>query len=183
MRAKRRRLTAAERESASRAICRQVRRLGAYRRAKSIAAYFAFDGEPNLEPLLAASHKQGKRLHAPVIRGGHMRFAAFDDERDLRRNNFGILEPTSEAFIDARQLDLVLTPLVAFDGTGVRIGVGGGYYDRCFGFLVNRRQWYKPHLIGIAFGFQEVPSIAKADWDVPLWGVATEESCRVFSRG
>lgn len=110
-----------------------------------------------------------------------MRFAAFDGERDLRRNDFGILEPVSREFVDARQLDLVLTPLVAFDAAGVRIGVGGGYYDRCFRFLAGRRGWRKPHLLGIAFGFQEIPAIAKAAWDVPLWGAATEDSCRVFN--
>ena len=58
----------------------------------------------------------------------------------LGTNFFGILEPDRARRIDPRRLDLVLTPLVAFDDRGVRIGVGRGYYDRCFKFLHARER-------------------------------------------
>jgi 5-formyltetrahydrofolate cyclo-ligase len=71
-------------------------------------------------------------------------------------------------------LDLVLVPLVGFDARGNRLGMGGGFYDRHFAFLRNRRAWRRPLLIGIAFDVQRVPRLSDAAHDVPLWGIVTE---------
>ena len=98
----------------------------------------------------------------------------------MDRNIFGILEPERKPRIDARRLDLVLTPLVAFDDRGVRIGVGRGYYDRCFAFLNRRRHWRRPKLVGVAYERQHVRELARASWDVPLWGAVTEAEYRQF---
>ena len=57
--------------------------------------------------------------------------------------------------VDPRSLDLVLTPLVAFDRRGTRVGVGAGYYDRCFRFLRLREIWRKPKLVGCAYQLQQ----------------------------
>jgi 5-formyltetrahydrofolate cyclo-ligase len=74
----------------------------------------------------------------------------------------------------------VLTPLVAFDDTGVRVGVGRGYYDRCFRFLAGRGAWRRPKLLGVAYELQRVPSLPRQSWDVPLWGAVTEAHMRRF---
>jgi 5-formyltetrahydrofolate cyclo-ligase len=71
-------------------------------------------------------------------------------------------------------LDLVLVPLVGFDARGNRLGMGGGFYDRHFSFLRNRRAWRRPLLIGIAFDVQRVPQLRDSAHDVPLWGIVTE---------
>jgi len=92
----------------------------------------------------------------------------------LEPNFYGIPEPRPIELIDPRTLDLVLTPLVAFDGSGHRIGMGGGYYDRSFAFLRRRRYWRKPHLLGLAYELQKLPAIIPNDWDIPLDAVATE---------
>jgi 5-formyltetrahydrofolate cyclo-ligase len=84
--------------------------------------------------------------------------------------------------IDVRRLDLVLTPLVAFDDRGVRIGVGRGYYDRCFRFLRGRSTWKRPKLLAVAYELQHLPVIEENVWDVPLWGAVTEAGVRRFDR-
>ena len=109
-----------------------------------------------------------------------MRFAALHTEAAFKTNFFGILEPHLGARIDTRRLDIVLTPLVAFDDRGVRIGVGRGYYDRCFQFLRNRSAWQRPKLLGVAYELQHLPYLERQAWDVPLWGAVTEAGVRRF---
>jgi 5-formyltetrahydrofolate cyclo-ligase len=109
-----------------------------------------------------------------------MRFVELKPKARLGANVFGILEPEVSAPIDPRRLDLVLTPLVAFDDHGMRIGVGRGYYDRCFRFLLTRAAWRRPKLLGVSYELQHVPRIAAEPWDVPLWGAVTEAAVRRF---
>jgi 5-formyltetrahydrofolate cyclo-ligase len=115
-----------------------------------------------------------------VLRGPTMSFAEIQSSSTLINNFFGIMEPKLGARIDARELDLVLTPLVAFDDHGVRVGVGRGYYDRCFRFLRHRTHWRRPKLLGVAYELQHVPPLIPSSWDVPLWGVVTETGIRRF---
>ena len=183
IRAERRALPPVERAAADRAIAGQILRLDVFRTARRLAVFLAFDGEPALAGLIEAAVRAGKRVYAPVITRVRMRFAELDVGATLGTNFFGILEPDPSRRIDPRKLDLVLTPLVAFDDHGVRIGVGRGYYDRCFRFLRTRRAWRRPKLLGVAYELQHVPEIAQEPWDVPLWGAVTEARLRRFERG
>jgi 5-formyltetrahydrofolate cyclo-ligase len=180
LRAERRALSADERARKDRAIAARVRKLGAFRRADRVGVFLAFDGEPSLAALIAAAAGAGKRLYAPVLEGLRMHFAELSPQAALRKNFFGILEPELGSNIDARRLDLVLTPLVGFDDRGVRLGVGRGYYDRCFSFLLRRAAWQRPKLLGIAYELQHVAKLEREPWDVPLWGAATEAGLRRF---
>jgi 5-formyltetrahydrofolate cyclo-ligase len=154
--------------------------LPTYRTAKRIALFFAFDGEPDLTALIRFD--QNKEFFAPVLARGAMQFAAIAPTSDLEPNSYGIAEPRPVELIDPRALDLVLTPLVAFDRFGNRIGVGAGYYDRCFAFLRNRRHWLKPKLLGTAYSLQRIDPVEPNSWDVPLWGAVTELGFERFSR-
>ena len=97
------------------------------------------------------------------------------DERTARANRLGIQEPQGLRTIAPRRLDLVLLPLVGFDARGVRLGAGGGYYDRAFAFRRWRRAWHAPRLIGIAYSFQQVDTLTPAAHDVLLAAVVTEK--------
>jgi len=180
IRTKRRAIPAAVREQADRAIHAQIRSLPEYRRARSVALFLAFDGEPSLGSLVDAARRHRKRLYVPVLRGMTMRFAELLPGTTLAANVFGIMEPKVGPRIDARKLDLVLTPLVAFDDRGVRVGVGRGYYDRAFQFLRHRSHWRRPKLLGVAYELQRVGALTPNSWDVPLWGVVTERQVRRF---
>ena len=124
--------------------------------------------------------RSNKRLYAPVLRGKRLRFAALRRGMTLTPNRFGILEPAGGPYFDARSLDLVLTPLVAFDDHGVRLGMGSGYYDRCFQFLRLRSVWSKPKLIGVGYEHQHLPNIDANAWDVRLWCAVTESNTYHF---
>jgi 5-formyltetrahydrofolate cyclo-ligase len=180
LRSKRRDLPAATRAQADRAILASIRALPEYRRARRVALFLAFDGEPSLHPLVERARRQRKELFVPVLRGMTMTFAELAPGATLATNFFGIMEPKLGRRIEARKLDLVLTPLVAFDDRGVRMGVGRGYYDRAFKFLRHRAHWRRPKLLGVAYELQRVPPMAPNPWDVPLWGIVTEAGARRF---
>jgi 5-formyltetrahydrofolate cyclo-ligase len=183
IRAERRALPAEVRARADKAIINIIRHLPAFRRARRVALFLTFDGEPNLIPLVRTATRQGKYIYVPVITRTRMRFAPLAPNARLRKNFYGILEPQVGRPIDTRRLDLVLTPLVAFDSRGIRMGVGKGYYDRCFRFLLGRRSWHRPKLLGIAYELQHLPELDAQPWDVPLWGAVTEHGVRHFKRG
>jgi 5-formyltetrahydrofolate cyclo-ligase len=180
MRAQRRALPDTVRVRADHAILAHLQCLPEIKRAQRVAVFLSFDGEPSLAPLIEAARRHRKRLYVPVLRGMTMTFAELEPSAALAANFFGILEPKVGRKIDARKLDLVLTPLVAFDDRGVRIGVGRGYYDRCFRFLRHRSHWRRPKLLGVAYELQRVPLLTASAWDVPLWGVVTEAGIRRF---
>ncbi|MGD8594123.1 MAG: 5-formyltetrahydrofolate cyclo-ligase, partial [Gammaproteobacteria bacterium] len=81
-----------------------------------------------------------------------------------------------------RRLNLVLTPLVAFDARGNRLGMGGGYYDRTFAYLRHQHRWRRPRLAGIAYDFQQVDRLERSSWDVPLSTIATPRKYIVCER-
>lgn len=72
--------------------------------------------------------------------------------------------------------DMLLVPLLAWDGQGRRLGYGGGYYDRTLAALPGCRT------IGCAYAAQQVAEVPAGPHDRPLDAVATEEGLTSFSR-
>ena len=180
IRQRRRALSGAQRQTAQRQAACRLRRLPPLRRARSVAIYLAVDGEADPAAIAAGALVRGQRVYAPVLHGETLRFARLTGETPLRRNRYGILEPATADCIDPRRLDVVLTPLVAFDDSGTRIGMGGGYYDRCFSFLKQRMRWFRPKLIGLAYEFQRLRSVSRSAWDIPLWAAVTDQGTYRF---
>ena len=167
LRAARRAVAAGDRPRAAAAIDAALKRLGLPRPHTRISAYRPMDGEIDPVVVLRRARTLGCEIHYPVItsmRSRRMRFTSEDADA-------GRAPPATRA---GRWLDLVLVPLVGFDGCGNRLGMGGGFYDRHFAFLRNRTAWQRPILIGIAFDVQRVTGLAEAAHDVPLWGIVTE---------
>ncbi len=183
MRRARRRLPQRTQKHAARCLLQALTRTPLWRNIRHLAAFASADGEPDLWPLMHAAHHAGRHVYLPVVTGAGapLSFRQWWPGQRLTANRFGIPEPPAGATRrPARHLDVVLTPLVAFDATGNRLGMGGGFYDRTFAFLHRRRRWHHPRLIGIAHAFQQVPSLAAEPWDVPLWGVLTPEALQRF---
>ena len=179
MRDNRRALTDVQRAEAAAGLAEHVLTTPLFRRAKRIAFYLANDSELDPAPLLEHACAMGKECYLPVLHGpafNRLWFAPYEPGDDLYLNRYGIPEPagTTADFVNVFTLDLVLVPLVAFDGKGNRLGMGGGFYDRTFAFLKHRRFWQKPCLWGVAYSFQKVDALAGDVWDVPMAGVVTE---------
>jgi len=78
---------------------------------------------------------------------------------------------------------VVFLPLVGFDRSGLRLGSGGGFYDRAFAFRRWRRVWHAPRLVGLGYAFQELPHLDAAVHDVLMDAVVTEEGMRRCATG
>ncbi len=179
LRARRRALSEVERFQRSHAICERLRRRSEFQRARRIVLYLPNDGEVDPTPLLDALWGARRMALLPVLRvlaGNRLAFHPYRPGDILAPNRYGIPEPVANPgeAVPPHTLDLVLLPLVAFDSQGRRLGMGGGFYDRTFAFLRQRRQWRRPLLIGVAYDFQEVPELPAEPWDVPLHAVVTE---------
>ena len=179
VRAARRRVSEHSRIRWSAGICERVAELALFQASKKVAGFLAFDGEADPIALMTEAFHAGKQVYVPAIVGKSkpLKFAPWSPTVSLERNQFGILEPVVSELerIEARDLDFVITPLVAFDKSCNRIGVGGGFYDRSFAFLIDEASKF-PHvsLVGFAFELQKVDQIEGCNWDVPLAAVATE---------
>jgi len=165
-----------ERVQAAAAIVEVLEQIPEFLVDPRIAGYWAVGGEIplNIVQMRLASREQRwflPRLHSE----GSLGFAAWQAGAALAPNRFGIPEPAADAApCAARELDVVLLPLLAFDRKGNRLGMGAGYYDRTFAWLRDRPRPAQPLLVGIGYHFQEVPALAAQPWDVPLDYIATE---------
>jgi len=177
IRQQRRSLSHAEAEQCAEQLAHRTARHPLVLQSQRIAAYLAADGEIDPYPLMQSLWASGKTLYLPVLAPFSKQklwFAKFNPADTLVFNRFGIPEPVRRRLIKPCALDLVLTPLVAFDSSGHRVGMGGGYYDRSFAFMRRRHYWRKPRLLGLAYELQKQSSITPNDWDIPLDAVATE---------
>lgn len=110
-----------------------VMALPATRHSATVAGYVSVGREPGTGPLLAALHAAGKRVILPVLMPDNdLDWAVYSGDSDLATAARGLLEPTGprlgvEAIATA---DLVLVPALAVTRTGMRLGRGGGSYDR-----------------------------------------------------
>lgn len=186
LRSRRKQLTAIERDEKTNALLSKVLHHHRFRAAQRIAFYSAFDGEVDISPLLLHAYNNDKQCYLPVLpknTNTRMRFHPFEMNDREQINEFGIFEPYCEKqyLISANKLDLILMPLVGFDESGHRLGMGGGFYDRCFSFRCNRKHWLKPYLLGVAFECQKSSSLTRQRWDVPMDACITEERCYMFN--
>jgi 5-formyltetrahydrofolate cyclo-ligase len=106
-----------------------------------------------------------------------MVFQRIEPGERLRRNRFGIPEPVIRTARQRRvwALDLLLIPLVGFDGNGGRLGMGGGFYDRSLAYRAMRKKSHKPTLLGLAHECQRVDRLPLESWDVALQATVTDQ--------
>jgi len=171
----RREMSREARAKSSLIICRRVLACREFIACKTVACYLPMDDEVDTLQIIERAWRANKRIFAPVLIGRReMLFREIRPETTLRRNSFGLWEPETGETIQARNLDLVITPTVAFDENNNRIGMGGGYYDRCFSHLRYRKHWLRPKLIGVAFACQNIEKISPNVWDIRLYGVISD---------
>lgn len=185
LRAQRNLLTASQQASAAQRLSKQVAALRQFRVSHRVALYLPNDGEIDPVPLILRLWQSGKTCYLPILsrlRHDRLWFAPYYPHTPLAYNRLGILEPavSAQQRTRAQELDLILMPLVAFDTSGNRLGMGGGFYDKSLAFLRTRRLWHKPQLIGLAHDFQCVKKLETNPWDVPLQAVATDHDVYRF---
>jgi 5-formyltetrahydrofolate cyclo-ligase len=143
-------------------------------RASVIAGYHPVRGEIDALALMARLGKAGYRLALPVTgETPGLRFRAWSPGAATAPGAFGIREPLESAI----ELipDLVLLPLLGFDASGLRLGYGGGHYDRTLARLRDQRRVIA---VGLAFDDQEIDAIPAEAHDQRLDWVITPSGAR-----
>lgn len=147
-----------------------------------IAAFRAFDGEPDVEPALRLLERRGATLALPVLTDAPGKLAItmrhWYSGAEMAANRYGIEEPVGSAEIRLVDIDLVLVPLVAWDDSGARLGMGASFYDRLFQPYA---QLARPVRMGVAYQLQRVEQVPTEPWDIRLHSVLTEQGRTDFA--
>lgn len=162
-------LTPEERIAADAAICRNIRQLACYRETRCIAAYASDGREPDLFELA-----REKRFFLPryvAAKGCYELVEIRDFERDLIPAKFGLREPRPELPAATPEFAagelLYLAPAVACTASGVRLGRGGGFYDRMLA------EAHRP-VVGVIYSCQLAKDLPREEHDRNVDVVVTE---------
>jgi 5-formyltetrahydrofolate cyclo-ligase len=177
LRAQRDALDPDERARRSAALCLQLGQLDCVRRGSLIVGYHAFGSEADVAGALRDAHRNGAALALPRVEAdGLLSLRAWRPGDALEPNRWGIPEPLREATevaLDA--VSVVLVPALGVDPGGVRLGYGGGYYDRLLPRLARAVR------VGVAFELQVLGALDAEAHDARVDWVVTETGARAVS--
>lgn len=174
MRARLGAMSTAERQAASGAIRDALRAwLGG---ARSVVMFAPMPTEPDVMPLAQELLDRGVVVGFPRVdwESGEMVARVVRTLAELEVSRGGVREPSADAAV-LRAPDAVLVPGVAFDDRGMRLGRGGGHYDRYLSGIGGART------CGVAFGVQRVERLPRDAWDVSVRALVTERGVTSFS--
>jgi 5-formyltetrahydrofolate cyclo-ligase len=142
------------------------------KQAKIISGYMPMGSEMDVLPALKSFHVAHHQICLPVVVAAEkpLIFRRWDFQAELEAASFGVKEPriTAEELIP----DVMLIPLLAFDEKCLRIGYGGGFYDRTIAEY--KKLGRELVTIGIAFEGQKVGHVPQEDCDQILDIIVTE---------
>lgn len=150
------------RAEASRQIAAELERLLEPLSSLRISFYWPFRGEPDLRAFATRVTEAGGTAYLPVVveKGQPMIFRPWAPGGALTRGIWNIPIPDTD---DVGTPDVVIAPLVGFDGGNYRLGYGGGFFDRTLAGLSPR-----PRVIGVGYALQRLETIHPLPHDIPM---------------
>ena len=165
-------MTPEERAEKSRQICRHTADSEVFRTASVVMAFLSMPHEVDTTPLILHAWRQGKTIAVPKVfwEQKHMIPVEIQSlDSGLEKGHHGLRNPTGGVPVPLEEIDLVLTPGLAFDKRGNRLGRGGAYYDRFFKSpVLAAPRW------ALAFSFQVFEEVPAGKEDEPMDAVVTE---------
>ena len=139
--------------------------------AECLFAYCSFNQEVRTDTIIRTALEQGKRVAVPKVLDDRLEFRYIRSEQDLETSPLGIPEPKDglETADGREERILMLTPGLAFDRTGARIGYGKGLYDR----YLSAHSGEKITMIALCYGFQLLEYIETEPFDKKVDRVLT----------
>lgn len=136
------------REEKSAQIARSLFNTQLYQNADAVFVYMAYRSEADTEPVITRSLADGKCVAVPRVTGTDMVFCRITSMDCCKKGAYGILEPGSDCpEVQPDKKGLILVPGCAFTRDGMRMGYGGGYYDR---YLQAH-----PDVVTVGYAFEE----------------------------
>tara|TARA_B100001179_G_scaffold9161_1_gene6085 strand:+ start:851 stop:1426 length:576 start_codon:yes stop_codon:yes gene_type:complete len=144
-----------------------------FKNYKIIASFISFKSEISTQFLNEFLLNNGKILCLPIIKNNSetLNFIEYNLKTKLVSGKFGIMQPSdlSKEFFP----EIILTPCLAFDENGFRLGYGGGYYDKTFSYLKKIR--HKFISIAVAFDDQKIDELVHDKYDQKIDYILTEK--------
>lgn len=158
-----------ERALKSAAIGEGLLALPELRAARKVMLFSSFGSEVETAAMIERLAAIGKELALPRVEGGDILAVAYRPGDPVREAWFGAEEPLGARILTPAQVDIVVTPGLAFDRRGHRVGYGGGFYDR---FL--RQVRADAFKVAVAFHLQVVDEVPSRGDEVPVDAIVTE---------
>ncbi|VVM08544.1 5-formyltetrahydrofolate cyclo-ligase [Methylacidimicrobium cyclopophantes] len=161
-----------ERKAASRLLAERLVLLPEWQAARRVGLFASLPSEPNTDLLFERARQEGKRVFYPWFRGENrsLGFAEVEALEALHPGPLRFREPVAVEVGEEIEVDLLLIPGLGFDRSGMRLGRGGGSYDRTLAEL-------RPDVVraGLFFSWQELPRVAVEVHDRGMDIVVTEK--------
>ncbi|MFH0521601.1 5-formyltetrahydrofolate cyclo-ligase [Streptomyces sp. M41] len=178
-------MTADDVRESGEALAERAMELPELAHARTVAAYVSVGSEPGTLALLDALHARGVRVLLPaLLPDNDLDWGGYAGEGSLARVQHGgkmaLFEPTGERLgPDAvTEADVVLLPGLAVDTRGMRLGRGGGSYDRVLARL--ERAGARPSLVVLLYAAEVVEHVPEEPHDRPVHAVVTPSGVRRF---
>lgn len=175
LRSQRRQLNRFEQQQAAQACLQRLRKLPEFKHAQRIGLYLHAFGEVATDQVIAWCLAQGKMVYLPLIcnMNQQLRWVKITQQQWRQRrfawHRLGMQQAMASRAHAVLHLDVLLMPLLACDPTGLRLGMGGGYYDRTLAQAPKR-----PFRLGLAHDFQLLQQHLPAQpWDQALHALVT----------
>lgn len=131
LRSKRREISMEKRAAMDAGILRNFTDSAFFLQADTLLLFLSCKGEPDTFGILASAFQCGKTAAVPrCLADGEMEFCIIRSMKDVRPGKYGILEPITAEIPPITEKTLCLVPGISFSSDGMRLGQGGGYYDR-----------------------------------------------------
>jgi 5-formyltetrahydrofolate cyclo-ligase len=159
-----------DRASRSEAIADRLLGLDEAAAAATVLAFWSFGSEVDTAPLIDRLRSRGATVALPRTRDGDIVPVVWTPGSSMTDTSFGSREPADGRVLEARELDLIVVPGVAFDRSCRRVGYGGGFYDR---LLTSTRE--AAAAVAIAFRMQVVEAVPSGPLDRTVDAIVTED--------
>lgn len=160
----------------SREITARLVSLKEFERSRNCLFYLSLEREVQTEDLVLKALEMGKAVHVPLVdhKARRLKISKIPSlEIAFEANSFGVREPCKQFWdlVSPGDIDFIVTPGLAFDPKGGRIGYGVGYYDRLLEQL-------SPDAVcvAMAFDFQVLDAVPQDEFDVPVQKIITEKN-------
>jgi 5-formyltetrahydrofolate cyclo-ligase len=156
--------------SYSHAIYERLITMDIFQKAQCIGAFLSLPSEVQTNDIIHACWEQGSTVCVPyyIPEKRYYGMSRLDPSGQIKTERWSVREPEYPDPFDPAKLDLILVPAMAFDFHGMRLGHGGGHYDR---LLLN----VKGFRLGLAFQEQLVDQLPRETHDQSVHAILTEQ--------
>jgi 5-formyltetrahydrofolate cyclo-ligase len=170
---KRKALNDSKKNEKSLVITQRLLDMGEFKASKAVFCFLSTAHEVKTEEIILKAFRLGKDVLVPLLnpQEGNMQVVRVSRDAQFVIGKYGVREPSLEAgeVVSSSCIDFVVTPGLAFDTFGNRIGYGGGHYDKLFKNISNDVM-----RVAVGYDFQIIESVPHSDFDESVHFIVTE---------